>query len=82
MKLPAGPVFTTVSRFASEKCWPDGAWSMVVEFLEPPNSERRHRVRVRFLVDAAPDLLRPGERFELYDGWKKIAEGQVENGIE
>src|SRR5687768_4275252 len=36
---PPGPKYSTVARFEIQKeIWPREAWSLVVEFIEPPNA--------------------------------------------
>jgi len=77
---PLGTVYSTVAKFeaVSEK-WPNEAWSVVLQFLAPPDSNGFVTVPIRMLVGAkAPvELLAPGSRFELYEGRKCVAYGEV-----
>lgn len=76
---PPGPRYVTVSRFEEHKDrYPKEAWSLVVEFSKPPDYQREIISEVSFLMDAAPHhLLHPGSRFELFEGYKLVAEGEV-----
>lgn len=77
--LPPVGQYITLSRFSADTSWPDGAWSVVLEF-EPPASVQGSpsRATVRFLVEAAPvERLMPGAIFELYEGLQKVATVEV-----
>lgn len=77
--LPTGTKYSTVSRFELEvEREPEEAWSLVVEFEEPPRYHAQTRVRIRFLSPEAPtDWLRIGSRFELLEGNRVVATGEV-----
>jgi len=77
--LPSGHRYSTVSRFEKQReTWRKEAWSLVVEWTEPPDASRTHCVNVRFLVDGAPEqLLAAGSRFELMEGELAVATGVV-----
>jgi hypothetical protein len=81
--VPSGPKYTTVARFASQgENWTRDAWSLVVEFLMPPDSQLRHRVRVHFLVEGAPkELLSAGSEFKFMEGARPVAHGRVTTEI-
>lgn len=75
---PPGPRYTTVARFESQKeSWLREAWSLVVEFVEPPDRTLCHRVHVSFLAEGPEDLLQPGCEFELMEGRQSVAKGTV-----
>jgi hypothetical protein len=75
--LPMGPTYSTVARFDNQQeTWPKEAWSLVIQFVDPPDKTRSHRVRVRFLADGPEELLRPPRTFELFEGQKVVARGR------
>lgn len=75
---PGGPKYSTVARFEKQKeSWPREAWSVFVEFIEPPNSALSHRVNIRFLADGPEELLEPGSVFELMEGRQSVADGII-----
>jgi hypothetical protein len=74
--LPAGKTYSTVSRFQEDTgVWLQEAWSIVLEFDEPPVAQGNPSMaRARFLAEKAPvDRLQPGRTLELYEGRKKVA---------
>jgi len=74
--LPTGKKYSTISRFTEDAgTWLQDAWSIVLEFDEPPSVQGNPSIaRARFLVETAPvDRLKPGHAFELYEGKKKVA---------
>ena len=74
--LPAGKRYETISRFQEDTgTWLQEAWSIVLEFDEPPATQGNPSMaRARFLAEKAPvDRLKPGRAFELYEGAKKVA---------
>ena len=78
--LPLGPRYSTAARFESlADLWPDEAWSLVLEFETLPNELGEHIAKIRLLVaEGAPsNLLDPGERFDLFEGSRCVAQGQV-----
>ena len=76
---PPGPVYSTVARFKQLAArWPQEAWSVVIKLKEPPDREGRMTVEIRMLVDGAPEgLLEPGSEFELFEGQRCVASGEV-----
>ena len=77
--MPRGPSYSTVAKFEElADRWPREAWSVVLAFDEEPQ-ERDLIARIRLLVPetAPPDLLRPGARFELFEGSRLVAVGEV-----
>jgi len=79
---PPGPKYSTVARFEDEKDkYPGEAWSLVLEFSDPIDEARCHIAEVRLLNPAGPTrLLHPGSVFELYEGSRLIARGEVLTG--
>ena len=76
--MPSGPTYSTVARFGeSDAIWVQSAWSLVVNFLEPPNKELIHTVEVRFLTEGPKQYLDLGSRFQLCEGHSVVAEGVV-----
>ena len=74
--LPTGKTYATVSRFQEDTgAWVQEAWSIVLEFDEPPTAQGNPSMaRARFLAEKAPvDRLQPGRTLELYEGKKKVA---------
>ncbi len=76
---PTGPRYSTVARFKEdENDWLKQAWSLVLEFHSPPDESLCVIADVRFLVEDAPvHLLRRGSVFELFEGRKLVARGEV-----
>jgi hypothetical protein len=76
---PPGPEYSTVARFEVFKDrWPDEAWSVVVSLDATVPTQAVVEARVRMLVPDAPsDLLAPGSRFDLFEGSRRVAEGEV-----
>jgi len=77
---PPGPEYSTVARFEilAER-WPHEAWSVVLSISAPADSEGAMVTGIRMLVgDNAPkEVLASGSRFELYEGGKCVARGEV-----
>jgi hypothetical protein len=74
--LPDGTRYVTISKFPDDgPRWPDGAWSVVLDFDQPPSLQGTPSLgRASFLVENAPqDRLRPGTRFDLHEGLRKVA---------
>lgn len=80
-KPPVGPSYSTVAKFEDiQEKWPAEAWSVVLEFIDPPDQSGFHCADMRFLVDNAPQqLLHDGSKFELFEGPKRVATGEVVN---
>ena len=76
---PSGSRYSTVSRFEQQgKTWENEAWSLVVDWTESPGASLTHRVNVHFLVEGGPeDLLVKGNRFELLEGRRVVATGEI-----
>jgi hypothetical protein len=73
---PTGPTYSTVSRFPGDVS--AEAWSLVLEFMSGPDLRGEVIVRLRFLSPQAPtELLEPGMRFELLEGARVVARGEV-----
>jgi hypothetical protein len=74
--LPTGKKYSTIARFPEDTgTWLQEAWSIVLEFDEPPSAQGNPSMaKARFLAGKAPvDRLKPGHAFELYEGKKKVA---------
>lgn len=78
-RIPPGPVYSTPARFEKHRDkWPDEAWSIVAEFVEPVRPDGSVLVRLRFLVDEAPqELLAPGGQFDLFEGDTLVGSGEI-----
>ena|SRR6266705_2275785 len=76
---PTGPRYSTVARFKEDQSdWLRQAWSLVLEFRSPPDESLCLIADVRFLVEDAPvHFLHPGSAFELFEGRKVVATGEV-----
>lgn len=75
-ELPSTHRYVTISRFPDDDDgWPDGAWSVVLDFDTSPAEQGNPSYgRASFLMDTAPqDRLRAGQQFDLYEGLKKVA---------
>jgi hypothetical protein len=69
-----------VARFESlADRWPHEAWSVVLKIGAPADSEGVMVAGIRMLAgdDAPVELLSPGSRFELFEGRKCVASGEV-----
>lgn len=79
--LPESRRYVTISRFADDgPNWPDGAWSVVIDFENAPSEQGSPSVgEASFLMENAPhERLHPGQRFELYEGLKRVAVVELE----
>jgi len=76
---PVGPRYSTVARFEGQADWPREAFSLVVERKSNDHGDAEWIATVSFLVpeNAPDDFLRPGARFELFEGGRRVAAGQV-----
>jgi hypothetical protein len=77
---PPGPKYSTVARFeALADRWPREAWSVVLYIIAPADAEGIMLVEIEMLAgnDAPKELLSPGSRFELFEGRKRVATGEV-----
>jgi superfamily II DNA or RNA helicase len=76
---PPGPRYSTVARFVQQGSnWRENAWSLVLQFVEDPDQQGSHTANVKYLSDDGPqDWLTSGSRFELWEGSKVVASGEV-----
>jgi hypothetical protein len=76
---PTGRRYSTVARFEKEaKNWPKQAWSIVAEFVDGSDDSSGVLAELRFLAPSAPShLLKPGNRFDLFEGHRLVAHGEV-----
>lgn len=81
---PVPPVLRLIalSRFPEDgPRWPDGGWSIVLFFEQPPSEYARRTsipAKVAFAFEQAPhERLRVGARFALYFGRTQFAEVEV-----
>jgi hypothetical protein len=79
--LPSGiDRYYSVVRFCdtSEEVWQQGAWSFVVEFLEPPSTSAFTLAEVYYLFPNGPmDLFYRGSGFEVREGDRTVARGEL-----
>jgi hypothetical protein len=78
--LPAGRRYATISRFPGDGPeWPDGAWTIVIEFEKPPSEQGNPSLgHATFLSPDAPaERLHPGGVFELFEGLRKVADVEL-----
>jgi hypothetical protein len=80
LPYPRGEQFATPARFERYgDDWTVDAWSLVMRAAGPVLQDATQPVRVRFLMDDAPqEWLSSGSTFELYEGRLSLAEGVVE----
>ncbi len=72
-RIPQGPIYSAPAQFDAMA----NMWSIVVELPEP-NDMPSIVTNVRMLFPNAPaELLRPGSRFEIYEGSKLVGTGEV-----
>ena len=78
-QLPPGPRYTTVARFEEQgDKWTEDAWSLVVEYVTPPDEHLSHIAKVHFLASGGPSAwMHAGAKFELMEGPKIVARGQI-----
>ena len=76
---PKGARYTTISHFENDRtCWPESTWSLVVQFEEPSGKSSTTMATVWFLSPEAPqDILQIGARFELLEGNRIVAKGEI-----
>lgn len=76
---PTPPRYSTVARFGDQAhSETDEAWSVVLEFAQPADAKGNLVADIRLLSPDAPQaLLQDGNRFVLYEGAKKVAEGEI-----
>jgi len=79
--LPETHRYVTISRFADDgPNWPDGAWSVVLDFRITPSEQGSPSLGdASFLMNSAPhERLHPGQRFDLYEGLRRVAVVELE----
>ncbi|MDQ1637726.1 MAG: hypothetical protein QOF62_1065 [Pyrinomonadaceae bacterium] len=76
---PPGPKYSTVAKFEDEKdTWLTEAWSLILEFSGAPDESLCITTDVSFLSEEGPmRLLHSGSQFELYEGRRLVARGEV-----
>ncbi|MCC7482951.1 MAG: hypothetical protein IT541_15645 [Hyphomicrobiales bacterium] len=68
--------YAGIAKFAEDdQKWPDGAWTIVITFAEPPVQQGRFSNGVaEFLVEWAPqERLQTAHSFDLYEGLRHVA---------
>lgn len=75
-----GSTYSTVARFeALRELWPQEAWSVVIEVTTPLDSLGSMRANIRLLFEdrAPPGLLDAGSKFDLFEGQRCVASGEI-----
>ena len=74
-KIFHGERYIGIGRFAEDgPAWPDGAWSVVLEFDNATSIDSPSVAKARFYVAAAPhERIRAGQHFAVYEGPRKVA---------
>jgi hypothetical protein len=82
--LPIGLRYVTVATFADGPELPPILWSLVVEASVSFKQNEWNRVVVSFLnpENAPHHLLKQGQRFQLYEGKRLVATGEITNSLE
>ena len=77
--MPSELRYSTVAYFAAAAGdWPHTAWSIIADFSELPRLGIDTIATIRFLATEAPvELLELGNRFELMEGERVVARGEV-----
>ena len=78
-KLLAGAKYSTVIKFEEDnKNWTAGAWSIILNKLVQDNTKCVMTGDMKFLSPDAPnDLLTINKKFELFEGKKCAAKGEI-----
>jgi hypothetical protein len=77
---PAANTYSTVARFEGiADRWPQEAWSVVLDIPQAEHEGGVGIVGIRLLIgeDGPQGLLVSGSKFELYEGKKCVARGEV-----
>jgi len=76
---PSGPQYSTVARFEkTAENWPEEAWSIVADSITETDDAFCVIAQLRFLSPNAPShLLKPGNKFDLFEGHRMVARGEV-----
>lgn len=72
--------YATIARFPEDGPeWPDGAWTVVIDFDGPPSEQGNPSFgTARFLMEDGPaQRLRPGRTFQLHEGLRQVATVRV-----
>jgi hypothetical protein len=78
--LPLCSQYITVAKFEEDEgTWNKEAWSIVLDFDEPPALQGNpSRGKARFLIENAPvERLVTGRKFGMYEGVTKTAEIEI-----
>jgi hypothetical protein len=78
--LPSATRYVNIGHFPHDPVdWPDGSWSVVLEFDAPPAEQGSPSYgTASFLVDEAPhEWLQPGSTFDVYEGTRHTASIEV-----
>ena len=78
---PAGPQYAAPARFlAHSDMWLVADWDLVLEKIDYLGGTDKWLANVHFRVAEAPhQWLEDGAKFELYEGKRCVAQGQIEN---
>jgi hypothetical protein len=72
--LPSGLRYSTIAYFENAA----DAWSIIADFNEAPDQGTETIATICFLSMEAPtELLSPGNRFDLVEGERVVARGEV-----
>lgn len=76
---PRGTTYSTVARFEARLDeWPNVAWSLVIEIDAFVRLDHTYTHKIWTLSPDAPaDLLRGGDKFDLMEGNKVVAHGEI-----
>ncbi len=77
---PAGHQYSTVARFSHQKDdeWVKNAWSLVLDLEGAADLNWVQFANIRFLSPEGPtSWLAHGAHFSLFEGRRKVAEGEV-----
>lgn len=79
---PPGPQYSTVAKFEAqtEEESRTNAWSLMLDLRGTPDEALAQAAVVRFLAEGPgtpTQWLKPGDRFTLFEGNRKVAEGSV-----
>jgi hypothetical protein len=77
-KIPGGPIYSAPARFEDLEGRPlEEMWSVVIK-LPTPNDSLSIITEMWLLSKNAPlELLHPGSLFDIYEGEKHVATGEV-----
>lgn len=75
-EIPTGDKYAPIIKISNMKANPEEVWSIVVINKERL-SEQETMSEMRYLSEIAPDNLKEGTEFCLYEGRKMIARGEI-----